>query len=49
MRVMADTELRACIGANARRWAVRYAGRDQWLGVMLRILSGAPADTMSPQ
>jgi hypothetical protein len=47
--VMADTELRARIGANARRWAVRYAGRDQWLGVMLRILSGAPADTMSPQ
>jgi len=39
-RLMSDRRLCARVGANARRWAERHASREQWLGVMLRALSG---------
>ena len=39
-RLIGDAELRRHIGANARRWAQEHAGRQQWLDVVVRALSG---------
>jgi glycosyltransferase involved in cell wall biosynthesis len=46
-RLMRDRDLRARIGANARHWAERHAGREQWLGIMLCALRGSPATERS--
>jgi glycosyltransferase involved in cell wall biosynthesis len=46
-RLMGDRDLRTRIGANARQWAERHAGREQWLGIMLRALRGSPATERS--
>ena len=40
-RLMGDRDLRTRIGGNARQWAERHAGRDQWLGTIQRALSGS--------
>jgi glycosyltransferase involved in cell wall biosynthesis len=40
-RLMSDRDLRGRIGANARQWALRHSGRDQWLGIVLPALDGS--------
>jgi len=42
-RLMNDGELRRRIGANARKWAEKHAGRQEWLDIVIEAMSGPMA------